>query len=110
MDTIQNLKKVETEDLEIIGERMEPLDEVVFSKYLKLEIVVPLKFKNQMVKNQTPQWYKNDPNKGLIQISPDVEKIMEVDGNKHFIYFVNFTNELTFSCTRIQTNKLVFHK
>jgi hypothetical protein len=95
MKTIQNffskdiLKKEEIKDLEIIGERMEPLDEVVFSKYLKLEIVVPSKYKNQMIKNQSPEWYKNDPIKGLMPISPDFEKIIEIEGNKHFIYFVS---------------------
>ena len=77
------------EEIELKGERMEPLNELVFSKYLKFEIIIPSVYKSKFNKTQLPNWYKIDPkNNEIIKINPEFEKIIEINGNKHFVYFV----------------------
>eukprot|EP01080_Neovahlkampfia_damariscottae_P002898 gene2898-4741_t len=87
-DSIKQKITIKSDDIEIKGERMKPLDELIFSKYLKLEIIIPSKYKSNFHKNQRPNWYKIDPNYGLMNIKPEFERIIEINDEKHFIYFL----------------------
>lgn len=86
------MENLEEEKIEVNGERFEPLEHLVFSKYLKLDLIFP-STPSKTLKNYKifePNWFRQDHGKKPVQLHPEAEKRYMKNDNFTLQYFVNF--------------------
>eukprot|EP01080_Neovahlkampfia_damariscottae_P000226 gene226-4472_t len=82
------IKQQRVPALRIEADRMEPLDETVYSKYLQLFVVVPTEYSPHIQPTDMPKWYQYEYNKPPKLVNPKIEKVLEKNGKYYFKYFL----------------------